>query len=182
MGIVIFFLMACVLAGLAVLLWDRKILGEPVRLDQYECFLDRSSRFAHLSRITAPYDFEFLQGLPEGLGLAKRLGRERRAVLRLILRDLRQEFRALVAVGIMLAALPTARRSSFGVKLMMSVATFNARYCWLYGRTFWPLPLAGQPTGWLTDRVTDTRQVTRTLLASLTADDMDALRDQILGG
>jgi hypothetical protein len=182
MGTLIFFLVTCVLAGLAVLLWDRRILGEPVRLDQYECFLDHSSRFAHLSRITAPCDFEFLQSLPEGPDLARRLSRERRAVLRLILRDLRQEFRALVAVGIMLAALPTARRSSFGVRLMMSAAAFDARYCWLYGRTFRPLPFAGQPTTWLTDLVTVTRQATRSLLASLTSDDMETLRDQILGG
>jgi hypothetical protein len=39
----------------------------------------------------------------------------------------------------------------------------------------------GEHTNWLTDRVADTRDVTRALLASLTSSDMDSLRDQILG-
>jgi hypothetical protein len=181
MTILTFFLVACVLMGLAVLLWDRTKLGEPARLDQYECFLDRGWRFEHLSRIAAPDDFEFLKGFPGSGRLVSRLRRERRRVLRQVLRDLRQEFRALVAVGIMLASLPTARQSSFGVKLMLRAAVFNARYYWLYLGTFWPfLRFAGAHTGWLTDRLADTREVTRALLASLSASDMDALRDQIL--
>jgi hypothetical protein len=167
--------------GLAVLLWDRTRLGEPARLDQYEWFLDRSCRFGHLSRIAASDDFEFLEGLPGAAHLVTRLRRERRAILRLVLQDLRQEFRALVAVGVMLASLPTARESSFGVKLMMRVAAFNTRYYWLYLGTFWPsLGAIGTHTNWLTDRVADTREVTRALLASLSASDMDVLRDQIL--
>jgi hypothetical protein len=166
---------------LAVLLWDRAGLGEPARLDQYEWFLDRSCRFGHLSRIAAPDDFEFLKGFPGTGDLVSRLRRERRTVLRLVLQDLRQEFRALVAVGVMLAGLPTARQSSFGVKLMLRVAMFNTRYCWLYLGTFWPLlGFVGARTSWLTDRVADTREATRALLASLSASDMDVLRDQIL--
>jgi hypothetical protein len=181
MGILIFFLVACVLMGLAILLWDRRGLGEPARLDQYEWFLDRTNRFAHLSRITAPDDFEFLRRLPGGSRLVKRLRRERRVVLRLVLQDLKKEFRALVAVGAMLAASPTARQSSFGVKLMMRVLAFNGRYYWLYFGTFAiPLGFAGTRTTWLADHVSQTREVTRTLLAALTASDMDFLRGQIL--
>jgi hypothetical protein len=168
--------------GLAVLLWDRTRLGEPARLDQYEWFLDRSCRFSHLSRIASRDDFEFLEKIPGAGELVKRLRRERRAVLRFVLQDLRQEFRALIAVGVMLAALPTARESSFGVKLMMRMAEFNLRYYWLYAGTYWrPLRFVGERTSWLTDRVADTRDVTRALLASLTSSDMDSLRDQILG-
>jgi hypothetical protein len=182
MGTLILFLVLCVLMGLAVLLWDRTRLGEPARLDQYEWFLDRSARFAHLSRIGSPDDFEFLKSFPGAGDLVKRLRRERRAILRLVLQDLRQEFRALIAVGVMLAALPTARESSFGVKLVWRMAAFNVRYCWLYLGTYCPaLQFVGEHTNWLTDRVTDTREVTRALLASLTTSDMDSLRDQILG-
>ena len=167
--------------GLAVLFWDRAKLGEPARLDQYEWFLDRSCRFGHLSRIAAPDDFEFLKTFPGSEQLVKRLRRERRAVLRLVLRDLREEFRALVAVGVMLAGLPTARESSFGVTLMMGLTVFNIRYYWLYLGTVWPfLGFAGAHTNWLTNRVAETREATRALLASLSASDMDVLRDQIL--
>ncbi len=181
MGILIFFLVVCFLMGLAVLLWDRQSLGEPARLDQYEWFLDRSSRFEHLSRITAAEDFEFLERFPDTRHLVKRLRRERRTVLRLVLQDLRQEFRALVAVGVMLAGVPTARQSNFGMILMMRLAAFNARYYWLYLGTFLPLfRLAGQRTNWLTVRVADTRELTRALLASLSANDMDSLRGHIL--
>jgi hypothetical protein len=180
-GILVFFLVVCVLMGLVALLWDRTRLGEPARLDEYEWFLDRSCRFAHFARITSPEDIEFLKGFAGAGYLVKRLRKERRAVLRLVLQDLRQEFRALVAVGVMLAALPTARESSFGVKLMVRVLAFNTRYCWLYLGTFLPsLGVAGARMVWLTDRVAETREVTRALLASLSASDMDALRDQIL--
>jgi hypothetical protein len=181
-GTLIFLLVVCVLMGLAVLLWDRAGLGEPARLEEYEWFLDRSTRFAHLSRITSPDDFEFLKSFPGSGNLVKRLRRERRAILRLILKDLRQEFNALIAVGVMLAALPTARESSFGVKLMMRMAAFRVRYWWLYIGTYCrPLRFVGEHANWLTDRVADTRDVTRALLASLTTSDMDSLRDQILG-
>jgi len=181
MGVLIFLLVACVLMGLAMLLWDRTKLGEPARLDEYEWFLDRSCRFGHLSRIAGPEDFDFLKSFPDAQHLVHRLRRERRRILRLVLQDLRQEFRALVAVGVMLADLPTARESSFAVKLMLRVVTFNARYYWLYLGTCWPfLVFAGAHTDWLTIRVADTREVTRSLLASLSASDMDALRDQIL--
>jgi hypothetical protein len=181
MGILIFFLVACVLMGLTLLLWDHTKLGEPARLDEYEWFLDRSCRFGHLSRIAGPEDFDFLKSFPGAQPLVRRLHRERRRVLRLVLQDLRQEFRALVAVGVMLAALPTARQSSFGLKLLLRVVTFNARYYWLYLGTYWPfLAFAGAHTDWLTIRVADTREVTRALLASLSASDMDALRNQIV--
>src|SRR5947207_3234331 len=113
------FLGIAVALGVAILVWDWRCLGEPARLDQYERFLDRSpGRFDFLARINAPEDFDFLRRFPGGDRLARRLLSERRYVTRYVLVDLRVEFRAMVAVGIMLAASPTARNESFGLRLM----------------------------------------------------------------
>jgi hypothetical protein len=180
MMVLSFFLVVCVLMGAAVLLWDRAHLGSPASLDQYEWFLDRSSRFAHLRRITASDDFDFLRALPNAGHLLTRMQKERRLILRLVLKDLRQEFRALLAVGVMLSALPTARESSFGVKLMMRMVEFNLRYYWMYSRTLVPVQVAGGHIEWLADRLADTRGITRDLLASLNPRDMDLLRDRLL--
>jgi hypothetical protein len=181
MGILVFFLVVSFLMGTLVLLWDHTRLGGPARLDQYEQFLDRINRFGHLRRITARDDFEFLKTFPNSKDLLSRLRKERRIVLRLVLRDMREEFRALVAVAVMLAAAPTARHANFGVKMLLSTVQFNAMYYWLYLGTFWrPLRLAGVQADRLAKHMQDTRQGTRILLASLTTFDMGFLREEIL--
>jgi hypothetical protein len=178
----IFFLAIAVVMGLAALVWDRGRLGSPARLDQYECFLDRDpDRFRHLSRIMGHQDRDFLRSIPGAEHLAARLERDRRRVLRLVLSDLQEEFRALVAVGVMLAAAETARQDSFGVKLMWQTVRFHC-VCWLLRAAsylpVWSIPFRN--TDWVTIQVRLLRETTRNLLAALTESDMSELRNQIL--
>ena len=169
-------------AGVAVLIWDWRALGEPARLDQYERFLDRTpGQFGYLNRINAPQDREFLEEFAGCADLVERLLQGRRKITRYVLLDLRSEFRSLVAVGIMLAASPTARSESFGAKLMAQSVQFDLTFAFLYVATF--LPAAWWPrrrTGAIMDLVANMRESSRVLLASFDAEDMDFLRERIL--
>ncbi len=173
---------AVLILGLGLLLWDRQLLGEPARLEQYEKFLDRvPDRFRHLPRIMSSEDADFLTGLPSGKDLVPALWSNRRRVLRYTLADLQEEFNALVAVGVMLASSPTAREDSFGVTLMFQALRFRAVCRIMRASSYIPMEhLPGLNPVWLMHQVRDLRSTTRSLLASLTATDMDHLRDQIL--
>jgi len=150
-------------------------------LDQYERFLDRSpDRFEHFSRIMGREDIDFLESLPEGRPLVSRLRRDRRRVLRYTLEDLQEEFRALVAVGLMLASSSTARQDSFGMRLIWHSITFHSLCKAMWFSTFFPLEWLGLSPVGLMHRVQDLRESTRVLLAMLTPTDMDHLRNQIL--
>ena len=177
-----FFLIALVMGGIALLLWDRIRFGEPARIEQYEQFLDCvPDRFRHLSRIMAPDDAEFLRALPGGEKLAARLERDRRRVLRLTLADLQSEFQSLVAVGAMLASSPTARRDSFGLRLMGKAAVFHSVCILLRLLSYVPFRrLPGLRPSWPIAQLQAVRDSTRFLLNALTNADMDHLRKQIL--
>src|SRR5580658_2830663 len=115
MGILIFISFFCLALGAPLLLWDAFFLGGPATLDEYERFLRVDpARFAHLLRVSADHD-HLLSDCPE---IRARFRRERRQVRRLILQDLDKQFRAITAVGVMLAGLPKARELNFGSELL----------------------------------------------------------------
>ena len=185
-NILLFVVVSVLMLGVGLLLWDRRRLGEPARLDQYQRFLDREpDRFRHLSRIMAPDDGRFLKEAlreaPGGDAVLTRFWRNRRRVLRYTVQDLEEEFSALVAVGLMLAASSVARQDSFAVKLVAQSAVFHSVCRLLRLVSYLPLEwMPGLNPVWLIRQVRTLRQTTRGLLAMMTSSDLDDLRNNIL--
>jgi len=182
MSVLIAVLGSGVLVGMAVICWDSLGLGAVATLDQYERYLRFTPHYLrHVPRLWQQGDFCYLRDLAAGRHLEAPLRRDRRRVRRLVLKDIRCQFRAAIAVATMLATLPSARQLNFGIEVLLWISRFNVAFVGLFLSS---LPLLDRvqnvsPAG-LLEVLERAHKATRALMVALTANDMADLEDLIL--
>src|SRR2546427_10615581 len=125
----VYYLILVLCAGMALVAWAflRSSVWHLPSISEYEIFLNRGpDAYRHIGRLFAQEDFDFLEGAPGGPQLVSRLRRERCRLLRLLLADLRTEFRALLAVGSLLSVSTTAQDDGFAALLWKQNMIFHS--------------------------------------------------------
>ena len=137
--------------------------------------------YRHIGRLFAHEDFDFLEGAPGGPQLVSRLRRERCRLLRLLLADLRTEFRALLAVGSLLAVSTTAQDDGFAALLWKQNMIFHSNYFGLFVCSYLSVfPRHRFNPARLVKQIRTLRETTSVMMHALTLEDMDRLRDVVM--
>jgi hypothetical protein len=134
-------------------------------------------RYAHISRLLAPGDFEFLASTRRGVVLVPWLRRERRRLFSLYLAEMCEEFCGLVAIGSLFANTPTGRGERFAQRievkrLHFEFLTLRLRLCIWAGRLL-PLSLDTAP---VLQQICSLRTQTDGIHHRMTPDELGALR------
>lgn len=178
MTIFLGFLVGSALA--AALFWtlNRRALRRLPTVAQFDLYLDLGpERYRYLSRLFAVEDFRFVESQRGGRALLPRLRRERRRILRLLLADLRRDFEALLAVGVLLSLSATAKDQGYAALLAGERLRFFSLYCaWmLLSACPTALHLRLDPAR-LWQQIETLHRTTRTLLNALSPTDLVELR------
>ncbi len=177
--LIAFVVAAVVMAALGLAAARGMVLRRPADLTDLEVlFYKGPDRYAHLSRILAHTDFDFLAASRQGKDLVGPLRRRRVACMRRSLVEIEEEFNSLMSLGSLFAASPTAQAESLARRLSRQRLRF---YRMLYSLKFralvnylvlWPLETAP-----LSAEIRTLRRQTDRVLHALTPDDLGVIRN-----
>ena len=179
MSVLYLLLAVCAVMGLLGWALNLRSLRRVPTISDYEVYLDRGpNAYRFVGRLFAREDFAYLESVPGGKELVHRLRRERRRLLRLLVADLRREFQALKAVGLLLVMSRSAQDDGFAVELWKQNVIFNFLCFGLLIGSYMPFfeSLKYNPAS-LIDHLKTVREATRVFMHALTPTDMDRLRD-----
>ena len=177
------FVLLGAIATLAVAwLLARKITGfRPASVTDLEAlFYKGPDVYASIGRILGPQDFDFLAAARCGGPFVARLRRQRVALMKVMLGQMREEFESLLTIGALFATAPTAQAENFAGLLQRNRIRFYRNLGRLYLRTWvnrfvlWPievLPLNGE--------IQEMRREADRILHALTPGDLGVLRTHL---
>lgn len=179
-----FIAFALLLALAGFLLFRLRRRTPPPTLSDLETLFDKEiDRYAHLGRLFAPEDFEFLERSRRGAALVPELRRLRLRAVRRYIQMMRAEFYSLVAIASLFAASPTARGQNFAARLARQRFQFEVRMLrfdlrWLAGH------IAGSRLDLapLSEAIHTLRAQADGILRVLTPEDLSVLRTTLQQG